>query len=127
MWCFGSMRMFLDRRAEFDDWKLSQDIVWEKATGGSTVTTDRFARIHEHATHWYRGDWGSVYHQNTQVPYYGPKVAPPGERCRPRIRGAVGAWSGGRRHRWQSTSSTPGSLHRTGAINETQKPSVLAP
>src|SRR5690606_17256577 len=33
MWCFGSMRMFLDRAPEFADWKLSQDVVWEKPNG----------------------------------------------------------------------------------------------
>ena len=62
MWCFGSMRMFLDRRAEFDGWKLSQDVVWEKHNG-SGFTNDRFKRVHEHALHWYRGDWGSVHHE----------------------------------------------------------------
>jgi site-specific DNA-methyltransferase (adenine-specific) len=61
MWCFGSMRMFLDRRDEFAGWKLSQDIVWEKHNG-SGFHADRFRRVHEHATHWYRGEWGSVHH-----------------------------------------------------------------
>lgn len=60
MWCFGSMRMFLDRRDEFDGWNLSQDIVWEKHNG-SGFHADRFKRVHEVATHWYRGDWESVY------------------------------------------------------------------
>ena len=61
MWCFGSMRMFLDRAGEFADWKLSQDVVWEKHNG-SGFHADRFRRIHEHATHWYRGDWSDVHH-----------------------------------------------------------------
>ena len=61
MWCFGSMRMFLDRRDDFADWKLSQDVVWEKHNG-SGFHADRFRRIHEHATHWYRGDWAEVHH-----------------------------------------------------------------
>jgi len=56
MWCFGSMRMFLDRRDEFADWKLSQDVVWEKHNG-SGFQNDRFKRVHENALHWYRGDW----------------------------------------------------------------------
>jgi len=60
MWVFGSMRMFLDRRNEFGLWQLSQDVVWEKHNG-SGFMADRFRRVHEHATHWYRGDWGSVY------------------------------------------------------------------
>ena len=61
MWCFGSMRMFLDRRDEFADWKLSQDVVWEKHNG-SGFHADRFRRVHEHALHWYRGDWSEVRH-----------------------------------------------------------------
>jgi site-specific DNA-methyltransferase (adenine-specific) len=61
MWCFGSMRMFLDRRDEFADWKLSQDVVWEKHNG-SSLRADRFKRVHEFATHWYRGDWGDIRH-----------------------------------------------------------------
>lgn len=59
MWCFGSMRMFLDRAPEFGDWKLSQDVVWEKETG-TNFTADRFRRVHEHALHWYRGSWGDI-------------------------------------------------------------------
>lgn len=34
MWCFGSLRMFLDRAPEFAEWKLSQDVVWEKKRFG---------------------------------------------------------------------------------------------
>jgi site-specific DNA-methyltransferase (adenine-specific) len=60
MWCFGSMRMFLDRRDEFAGWRLSQDVVWEKHNG-SSFHADRFRRVHEHAVHWYRGDWSSIY------------------------------------------------------------------
>jgi DNA modification methylase len=61
MWCFGSMRMFLDRRDEFAAWKLSQDIVWEKHNG-SGFAADRFKRVHEIATHWYRSDWRDIHH-----------------------------------------------------------------
>jgi site-specific DNA-methyltransferase (adenine-specific) len=60
MWCFGSMRMFMDRAAEFSGWQLSQDVVWEKHNG-SGFMNDRFRRVHEHALHWYRGPWGEVY------------------------------------------------------------------
>lgn len=62
MWCFGSMRMFLDRGREFADWKLSQDVVWEKHNGSSRAA-DRFRRVHEHALHWYRGKWADVHHE----------------------------------------------------------------
>ncbi|WP_086732881.1 DNA-methyltransferase [Streptomyces glaucescens] len=61
MWCFGSMRMFLDRRDEFTGWKLSQDVVWEK-NAGTGFAADRFRRVHEHALHWYRGDWRATHH-----------------------------------------------------------------
>lgn len=60
MWCFGSMRMFLDRRDEFAAWRLSQDVVWEKHAG-SGFQADRFKRVHEHALHWYRGPWAAIY------------------------------------------------------------------
>jgi site-specific DNA-methyltransferase (adenine-specific) len=62
MWMFGSMRMFIDRSAEFTDWKLSQDVVWQKHNG-SGFHTDRFRRVHEHALHWYRGAWRDRYHE----------------------------------------------------------------
>lgn len=59
LWCFGSMRMFLDRRAEFRDWSYAQEIVWEKHNG-SSLHADRFRRCHEFATHWYTGAWGDL-------------------------------------------------------------------
>lgn len=62
MWCFGSMRMFLDRRDEFEGWKLAQDVVWEKHNG-SGFATDRFNRVHEFGVHWYRGRWEEVHHE----------------------------------------------------------------
>lgn len=69
MWCFGSLRMFLDRGHEFatGGWKLSQDIVWEKHNG-SGATTDRFRCVHELAALWYRGPWTSVYRETPRVP-----------------------------------------------------------
>lgn len=72
MWCFGSMRMLLRRGAELGRyWHLSQDVVWHKPYG-SGIAADRFRRVHEHVTHWYRGGWNLVYHQTPRVPYYGP-------------------------------------------------------
>lgn len=67
LWCFGSMRMFLEQREEFRAWRLSQDIVWEKNTG-SAFATDRFMRVHEFALHFYRGPWRE---QRTEVPRFG--------------------------------------------------------
>lgn len=60
MWCFGSMRMFLDKRADLEDWKLAQDIVWEKHNGSNNLN-DRFRRVHELALHFYRGDWAPLF------------------------------------------------------------------
>ncbi len=62
MWCFGSMRMFLDKRADLADWKLAQDVVWEKHNG-SNSSNDRFRRLHELALHFYRGEWKSLFRQ----------------------------------------------------------------
>ena len=61
MWCFGSMRMFLDRRDEFRFWRLSQDVVWEKQDRGTGLRSDRFRRVHELAAHWYRPPWGDIW------------------------------------------------------------------
>ena len=57
LWCFGSMRMFLEQRDDFASWKYAQDVIWEK-TAGSAFATDRFMRVHETALHFYRGTWG---------------------------------------------------------------------
>jgi site-specific DNA-methyltransferase (adenine-specific) len=61
MWCFGSMRMFLEHGADFRLWRMSQDVVWEKHNG-SGFHADRFKRVHENAVHWYRGAWADIYH-----------------------------------------------------------------
>lgn len=71
MWCFGSLRMFLDQRDQFAGWKLSQDVVWEKHNG-TGFASDRFKRVHETASHWYQGDWGAIHHDTPRVPYTGP-------------------------------------------------------
>jgi site-specific DNA-methyltransferase (adenine-specific) len=73
LWCFGSMRMFGERWREFGNagWKLSQDIVWEKHHG-SGMAADRFRRVHESATHWYRTRWAGIYHETPRTVYSGP-------------------------------------------------------
>jgi len=60
MWCFGSMRMFLDKRDDLAGWKLAQDVVWEKHNGSNSAN-DRFRRMHELALHFYQGEWGSLF------------------------------------------------------------------
>jgi site-specific DNA-methyltransferase (adenine-specific) len=72
LWCFGSMRMFLLHVAEFGTagWRLSQDVIWEKQ-GGSGFAPDRFNRVHETATHWYREKWSD---QHRDVPRTGSRA-----------------------------------------------------
>jgi site-specific DNA-methyltransferase (adenine-specific) len=124
MWCFGSMRMFLDRRDEFAGWKLSQDIVWEKHNG-SGFHADRFRRMHEHATHWYRGDWESLRHCPPTTPDAVKKQVR--RKARPAHTGHVEASSyvsqdGG--PRLMSSVIYSPSMHGR-AINETEKPAGL--
>ena len=76
LWCFGSTRMFLDRRDDFAAWKLAQDIVWSKPRGRG-VMNDRFNRSHELVTHWYRGAWGDL----PLTPPRVPKGMPSTWRC----------------------------------------------
>lgn len=61
LWCFGSMRMFLNHAADFGDWQFAQDVVWEKHNG-SSMAADRFKRVHELVLQWYRGPWRDVWH-----------------------------------------------------------------
>ena len=66
VWCFGSLRMFMDHRAEFAGWKYAQEIVWEKHNG-SSFHADRFKRVHELVVQWYRGEWRAIYKQPVMV------------------------------------------------------------
>jgi len=66
LWCFGSMRMFMDQWGDFAGWKLAQEIVWEKPNG-SGFAADRFKRVYELALQWYRGEWGAVYKDPVRV------------------------------------------------------------
>jgi site-specific DNA-methyltransferase (adenine-specific) len=52
LWCFGSLRMFLEQAADFAGWRFAQDVVWEKQNG-SGFHADRFKRVHEVAAHFY--------------------------------------------------------------------------
>ncbi len=62
LWCFGTLRMFMDHAAEFPaaGWKLSQDLIWEKHNG-SGFAADRFKRVHEQPAHFYRGSWVDIF------------------------------------------------------------------
>jgi site-specific DNA-methyltransferase (adenine-specific) len=90
LWCFGSLRMFLDRQDEFAGWKLSHDTIWEK-TRGTSFVTDRFARVHEQLAHWYRGEWGRVYHEVPREEHHGRRISLPVRKGRDEyLHGAIG-------------------------------------
>jgi site-specific DNA-methyltransferase (adenine-specific) len=121
MWCFGSMRMFLDRCDEFAAWRMSQDVVWEKHNGSGSAS-DRFKRVHEHAVHWYRGDWADVYSVPPTTPDAMPRQVY--RRAGPQQWGEIGG------HSYASEAGGPRlmrsviyarSMHGS-AINETEKP-----
>ena len=67
LWCFGSLRMFLDRSDEFAQWSIAQEVVWEKHNG-SNFHADRFRRVHELAVQWYRGEWANIYRAVVTTP-----------------------------------------------------------
>lgn len=66
LWCFGSMRMFLDQRDQFSGWRYAQEIVWQK-NSGTGFQSDRFKRVHELAVQWYRGDWKDIHKEPPRV------------------------------------------------------------
>lgn len=132
LWCFGTIRMFLDRHQDFTGWQLAQDIVWEKSNGSAASTPDRFRRVHEHALHWYRGKWADVHHE-------APRVAAPADKARRNgsaVRTSAPQHAGeyGPARRWTETgtrlmrSVIPAQSLRGRAIHPTQKPlPVLVP
>lgn len=129
MWCFGSMRMFLDRATEFMPWKLSQDVVWEKHNG-SSLSRDRFSRVHEHATHWYVGPWSEIHHETPTTPDATARTV--------RKKGRPAQWIGATGEtlyvshdggpRLMRSVLFARSMHGQNPINETEKPvGVLEP
>lgn len=125
MWCFGSMRMFLDRGHELGaaGWKLSQDLVWEKQNG-SGFAADRFKRVHEIATHWYCGDWRDVHHDTPRVAYIGPNSRHGYSGAdRASHTGTIGVqrWIDDGTRLMKSVIRVP-SMWRRGAIHPTEKP-----
>ena len=69
LWCFGSLRFFMEQRDEFAGWKHAQDVVWEKHNG-SSFHADRFKRVHELAAQFYPASvpWGEVYKKPVTTP-----------------------------------------------------------
>ena len=62
MWCFGSLRMFMDKGYDLAGWQMAQDIIWQKHNGTNPFN-DRFRRVHELAAHFYRKGtaWADLY------------------------------------------------------------------
>lgn len=125
MWCFGSMRMFMDRRDEFASWKLSQDVVWEKHNG-SGFLNDRFRRVHEHALHWYTGGWAGVHHEAQTRP--SDRKRQERRKQRPPHTGERSSWAGGTAYVVEDggpvlmTSVIFARSMQNRALNETEKP-----
>lgn len=125
LWAFGSMRMFLDRRDDFTaaGWRLSQDVVWEKPNG-TGFAADRFKRVHETATHWYRGDWAGVHHDVPRTSYSGPDKSARGRVSRTPHTGTIGA------HHYEDDGtrlarSVQFAKSVRGGLHPTQKPTQL--
>ena len=128
MWCFGSMRMFLDKRGDLAGWKLAQDVVWEKHNGAN-LFNDRFRRVHELALHFYHGDWASLPKE--------PQYTNDATKRTARRKGRPEHWGAlGHAHKYASEDGGPRmmasviyarSCHGY-AVNETQKPEdIVAP
>jgi site-specific DNA-methyltransferase (adenine-specific) len=126
LWRFGSMRMFLQHSREFEaaGWKLSQDIVWEKHNG-SGFAADRFRRVHEVATHWYRGPWTGIHHDTPRVAvtYRTRGNASGGQPDHTGVRGHS-TWSDDGTRLVKSVLQIP-NMWRRGAIHPTEKPLAL--
>jgi site-specific DNA-methyltransferase (adenine-specific) len=62
MWCFGTLRMFMQHANQFSAWRHSHDVVWEKHNGAGFFN-DKFRNVHELAAHFYKVDarWADVY------------------------------------------------------------------
>lgn len=129
LWCFGSLRMFWNRVPQFIDWKLAQDIVWEKHNG-SGLHADRFKRVHELAVHLYRGEWGALFKAPVIVQFEGERKRSQFKRGqKPQHFGEVEAGSDyeydGKRI---MRSVIPVRSCHGYAVNETQKPEgIVAP
>lgn len=106
MWCFLPLRQFAMspyRGHEFGaaGWRFSQDLepdaetaedhwTWEKHNG-SGFSTDRFRRVHETVTHWYRGRWSAVHHQVPTVAGQARPSATIVHRSQPTHTGRIGS------------------------------------
>jgi site-specific DNA-methyltransferase (adenine-specific) len=130
LWCFGSLRMYLERGTEFKTarWKFSQDIIWEKRNG-SGLHDDRFRRVHEQPTHWYQGKWSACYHEAPRENFHGQRADHLAVRDKPSHMGPhliKGYEDDGTR--LVPSVIRVASMWKRGAIHPTEKPTgILAP
>lgn len=129
MWCFGSLRMFMEHAAEFHAcWKLSQDVIWEKRNG-SGLHDDRFRRVHEQPAHWYQGNWSACYHKAPREAFYGDRADHLAVRDKPSHMGPhliKGYEDDGTR--LAPSIIRVASMWKRGAIHPTEKPlGILSP
>jgi site-specific DNA-methyltransferase (adenine-specific) len=121
LWCFGSLRMFWGRVQQFADWKLAQDVVWEKHTG-SGFDADRFRRVHELSVQFYRGEWRALRHEVPRVPGQKRPSASIAMSNQPKHRGAIGGCGYEYGDDRMQRSVIPVRSCHGYAVNETQKP-----
>jgi DNA modification methylase len=127
MWCFGTLRLFMARAAEFRvaGWKLSHDVVWEKQNG-TGFATDRFKGVHESIGHFYQGNWESVRHVAPKVEVAW-RTAPSTRQAAPPHTGKIAAgrgWDDDGTRLARSVQKMP-NMWRRGGIHPTQKPLEL--
>jgi site-specific DNA-methyltransferase (adenine-specific) len=140
LWCFLPLRQFAlppYRGREFAaaGWRLSQDLepaheaaadhlTWEKHNG-SSFAADRFRRVHETITHWYRGRWAATTHRPPTIAGVPRPTATIGQRSAPTHTSPIGSasYTYGPTRLARSVIHVR-SLHGT-AIHPTQKPVEL--
>jgi site-specific DNA-methyltransferase (adenine-specific) len=125
LWCFGSLRMFMNRRDQFAGWRLSHDAIWRKQQGSGPATPDRFLRVHEQMAHWYRGPWADLRHEPPRVPHYGANRTWSGVVPADRAvhRGSIGGkdgWTDNGTRQAQSVIDAR-NLRQRGALHPTEK------
>ena len=141
MWCFGTLRMFMEHAAEFTEagFALAQDIaghsidlIWEKHNG-SGFHADRFRRVHEQAAQFYLpgmwsiGDPRSPVYRDVQHTYDGEARKKPTRLRRtapPHYRTAASSVQTSDGRRQMRSVLQVRSMHGK-ARNETEKPTAL--
>jgi site-specific DNA-methyltransferase (adenine-specific) len=103
---------------------VTQAMWWEKPRG-TGFTTDRFARVHEHALHFYRGPWSGVHHDVPRIGMRGRDVTVQ----RPGYSGGVHGTSGAAVYEGDGTRLMPSVIRAANmfkrGLHPTEKPVAL--